>query len=105
MNAYKAVDQEKKVFPTDVVGSMFPLAFGIKTVEMTLQPGGKIPPHTTTDNVLFYVIEGTVIATASGEDKEVSAGTLIEVPGTGDHGMFNNTDSVAKVLVIKQKMQ
>ena len=103
MKSYKAIDQDKKQFPSGVEGSMFPLVFGIKTVEMNLEPGGRIPPHQTTDDVLFYIVEGTVIATASGEEKEVSAGTLIEVPGTGDHGMFNDNDTTAKVLVIKQK--
>ena len=102
MQLYKTEDNQKKVFPTDVVGSKFPLAFGIQCVEMTLQAGGSIPTHPKEGDALFYVISGEVTAIIGDEKAVVTAGTLIESPSDKVHGIQNHSNEIAKVLVIKQ---
>ncbi len=102
MNVYKTEDNKKKLFPTDVVGSMFPKALGIQCVEMTLQAGGSIPTHPKDSDALFYVMEGEVLVVVGDEEQTVQGGTLIESPIDKVHGIQNHSDSVAKVLVIKK---
>lgn len=102
MNVYKTEENQKKIFPTDVIGSKFPRALGIQCVEMTLQAGGSIPTHPKDSDALFYVIEGEVVAVIGDEEESVNAGTLIESPINLVHGIQNRSDSVAKVLVIKK---
>ena len=101
MQIYKTADNQKKIFPTDVVGSKFPLALGTQCVEMTLQPGGQIPTHPKDSDALFYVIEGTVTIIMGDEEASVTAGTLIESPADKAHGVQNHSNNIAKVLVIK----
>ena len=102
MQTYKTDDNQKKVFPTNVVGSRFPLALGLQCVEMTLQAGGSIPTHPKDSDALFYVIEGEVTVVIGEEEAVVQAGTLIESPAASAHGIQNHSASLAKVLVIKK---
>ncbi len=102
MNVYKSEDNNKKVFPTDVIGSMFPKTFGIQCVEMTLQAGGKIPTHHKDSDAIFYIISGEVVVIVGDEELLVSEGTLVESPTDVVHGIQNHSDSTAKVLVIKK---
>jgi mannose-6-phosphate isomerase-like protein (cupin superfamily) len=101
MNVYSTTDNDKKRFPTDVVGSKFPLALGVQCVEMTLQPSGSIPTHPKDSDALFYVVEGEVVVVIGDEEKSVTGGTLVESPKELVHGIQNRSNKIAKVLVIK----
>ncbi|GET29381.1 cupin domain-containing protein [Prolixibacter sp. SD074] len=70
-------------------------------MHMTLQPGEGLKPHTTPVDVTFYVLEGRPTVLIGEETKHFEEDTLIESPAHIVHSLLNESEQVARVLVIK----
>ncbi len=66
-----------------------------------LQPGQAVLPHTTPVNVSFYVLQGTLDIEIGDERMAVQADTLVESPASIPHAIYNQSDQLAGILVIK----
>jgi len=70
-------------------------------MHMTLKPGESLKPHKTPVDVTFYVIEGTPTVLVGEETQQFEAGTLIESPAFVVHSLSNESNEIARILVIK----
>jgi quercetin dioxygenase-like cupin family protein len=73
----------------------------VQVMHMTLQPGQSLKPHTTPVDVFFYILEGDVDVLVGDETVTVGKDNLVESPKDITHCLANNSDSVARVLVVK----
>jgi len=72
-----------------------------QVVMVTLQPGEALKLHVTPVDVFFYVLEGEGIVEIGGEQQTVARDTLIESPARIPHRLLNESDAVARFLVVK----
>ena len=70
-------------------------------VHITLQAGEKLKPHITPVDVFFYVLEGAPTIEIGEEKHAVAADHLVESPAKIKHCIYNETDQIARVLVVK----
>ncbi len=71
---------------------------------ITLQSGQEKSPHYHEKmGETFYVIEGTMTFVLKEKDFNALKGTAIRLEAFESHGLKNNTDSVAKLIFIKEK--
>ncbi len=68
---------------------------------ITLQPGEALKPHITPVDVFFFILEGTPHVLVGDEKLEVEANSLVESPKDIIHCLYNESDSVARILVVK----
>jgi quercetin dioxygenase-like cupin family protein len=68
-------------------------------VEGFYGPGGSPPPphHHPDQDERFEVLEGTLRTRVGGEDRELGAGEVIEIPRGTPHQMWNPHDEPARV--------
>jgi quercetin dioxygenase-like cupin family protein len=72
-----------------------------QVMHMTLQPGQSLKPHITPVDVFFYILEGDVDVLVGDETVIVGKDNLVESPKDIIHCLSNNSDSVARILVVK----
>jgi len=72
-----------------------------QVMHITLQPGQALKPHITPVDVFFYILEGTPDVLVGDEKIQVSADSLVESPKDIVHCLYNNSDSIARILVVK----
>lgn len=72
-----------------------------QVMHITLQPGEALKPHITPVDVFFYVLEGTPEIRVGEEIVIVEKDSLVESPKDIVHCLYNNSDCVARVLVVK----
>ena len=72
-----------------------------QAMHITLQPGQELKPHITPVDVFFFVIEGTPTVRVGDEMVEVPENALVESPKDIIHCLYNKTDKVARILVVK----
>jgi quercetin dioxygenase-like cupin family protein len=72
-----------------------------QVMHMTLQPGQALKPHITPVDVFFYILEGEVDVLVGEETVRVATDNLVESPKDIVHCLSNNTDVVARILVVK----
>lgn len=72
-------------------------------VHLNLKPGDEILPHSGEGDTFFFVIEGSGVATMNGETMEVNSNTLVKSEKGNLHGWKNNTDSILRILGIKER--
>jgi len=70
-------------------------------MHMKLHPGESLNPHKTPVDVAFYVLEGTPTIHIGDESISQVKDTLIESPADIVHYISNNSQKVARILVIK----
>ena len=70
-------------------------------VHITLEAGEKLKPHVTPVDVFFYVLEGEPTFEIGKERQTASADHLIESPAKVPHCIYNETDEIARILVVK----
>ena len=70
-------------------------------VHMYLEAGAKLPLHTTPVNVAFYILEGNPTIIIGDEEQSFAPDTIIDSPKNVPHGIINNSDKPARLLVIK----
>lgn len=72
-----------------------------QAVHITLKPGESLKPHITPVDVFFFVIEGKPEILIGKEKQEVEANSLIESPKDIPHCIYNNSENIARILVVK----
>jgi len=70
-------------------------------VVITLQPNESLKKHITPVDVFFYVLEGTGTVEIGDERASCTKDMLIESPARIPHRWINESDSVFRVLVVK----
>ena len=70
-------------------------------VHITLEAGEKLKPHSTPVDVFFYVLEGEPTFEIGKERATAAADYLIESPAKIPHCIYNETDQIARILVVK----
>ena len=72
-----------------------------QAVHLQINPGESLKPHITPVDVFFFVIEGTPDVLVGEEKRKVEVNSLVESPKDIVHCIYNNTDTVVRVLVVK----
>jgi quercetin dioxygenase-like cupin family protein len=72
-----------------------------QAVHITLQPGHGLKPHITPVDVFFYILEGSPTVLVGEEKVVVEQDSLVESPKNIVHSLYNETDHVARILVVK----
>ncbi|NOX46279.1 MAG: cupin domain-containing protein [Chlorobi bacterium] len=72
-----------------------------QAVHMQLNPGESLKPHITPVDVFFFVIEGTPDVLIGEEKKRIETNSLVESPMNIVHCIYNNTDAIVRILVVK----
>lgn len=72
-----------------------------QAMHITLQPGEALKPHITPVDVFFYILEGTPDVLVGDDKIQVEADSLVESPKNIVHCLYNNSTSVARILVVK----
>ena len=70
-------------------------------MHITLQPGEALKPHITPVDVFFYILEGSPEVLVGDEKIQVQADSLVESPKDVVHCLYNNSNAVARILVVK----
>ena len=73
----------------------------VVVTQITLQPGGAVKPHKAPVDAFFYVLEGSPSIEIEGETAATPAGTLIPSAAGRLHNIHNESDGVARFLVVK----
>lgn len=73
----------------------------VQVVHMLLKPGEQLKKHTTAVDVFFYVLEGKGIVEIGDEKQEVEKDMLIDSPKNIPHCLYNVSDGIFRVLVVK----
>lgn len=76
-----------------------------QAMHMTLQPGQSLKPHITPVDVFFYILEGTPDVRVGDETLTVEKDNLVESPKKIVHCISNNSDSIARILVVRAPKQ
>jgi quercetin dioxygenase-like cupin family protein len=72
-----------------------------QVMHISLQPQEALKPHITPVDVFFYILEGTVDVRVGDETISVEADNLVESPKDIVHNLSNNTNKLARILVVK----
>lgn len=72
-----------------------------QAVHITLKPGEALKPHITPVDVFFYVLEGRPDILVGEERANIGQDCLVESPKDVVHCLFNNSDTLARILVVK----
>ena len=72
-----------------------------QAVHITLKPGEALKPHITPVDVFFYILEGTPEVLVGDKRVTTEADNLIESPRDIPHCLYNNSESLARILVVK----
>ena len=70
-------------------------------IHMALNPGESLKSHVTPVDVVFYILEGEPIIEIGDEKEKVSADSIIESPADIPHCVYNESDTLARFLVVK----
>lgn len=72
-----------------------------QAVHITLHPGTGLKPHITPVDVFFYILEGSPTVMIGEERVVVERDSLVESPKNILHSLYNETDKLARILVVK----
>lgn len=101
MKITKYIDQEIKETPHKVDVRVMYDKESAQAVLIALKPGEHLKPHKTPVDVFFFVIQGNPTIHIGNESEKCEPDTLIESPVDIVHYLSNNSDSIAKILVVK----
>ena len=73
----------------------------ISTVHITLEPAESLKKHITPVDALFYVLEGNPTIEIGDEQQQAGPDTIIESPARIPHNIMNESESRARILVMK----
>ena len=73
-------------------------ADSLALVDMLLEPGGCVPPHTDSAEEVVLVLEGTVEAHVGDERGTLEAGGMVLIPAMARHSIRNVGDGTARML-------
>jgi len=72
-----------------------------RALQITLKPGEGLRPYKTSVNVLFFILEGVLTFNVGNECKECNVDTLVESPANTVHSISNDSNRLARILVVK----
>jgi len=72
-----------------------------QAMHITLQPVEALKPHITPVDVFFYILEGSPEVLIGEEKMQVQADCLVESPKDIVHCLYNNSNEIARILVVK----
>ncbi|OQX96687.1 MAG: cupin [Bacteroidetes bacterium 4572_128] len=72
-----------------------------QAIHLELASGESLIPHITAVDVFFYVLEGSPEILVGDEKRTVYADSLVESPKNIPHCISNNSDKIARILVVK----
>lgn len=72
-----------------------------QAMHIFLLPGQSLKPHITPVDVFFYILEGSPEVLVGKEKIQVEKDCLVESPKGIVHCIYNNSDAIARVLVVK----
>ncbi len=72
-----------------------------QAMHITLQASETLKPHITPVDVFFYILEGAVDVLVGNETITVAKDNLVESPKDIIHCLSNNSEAVARILVVK----
>ena len=72
-----------------------------QAIHITLKPGESLKPHITPVDVFFFIIEGTPEILVGKDKQTVTENSLIESPKDIPHCIYNNSEKIARILVVK----
>jgi mannose-6-phosphate isomerase-like protein (cupin superfamily) len=70
-----------------------------------LEPGESLKEHITPVDVFFYILEGTADVMVGDEIKSVETDCLVESPKDIKHCIYNKSDEIVRVMVVKAPKQ
>jgi quercetin dioxygenase-like cupin family protein len=70
-----------------------------------LEPGENLKEHITPVDVFFYILEGTADVMVGDETKSVETDCLVESPKNIKHCIYNNSNDIVRVMVVKVPKQ
>lgn len=70
-------------------------------IHMTLNPGESLLSHRTPVDVFFYVLAGEPTIEIGDEREKVTADSIVESPANIPHRVYNESETMAKFLVVK----
>jgi len=70
-------------------------------MHIILKKGESLKPHKTPVNVVFYILEGSPVVHIGEESKMFEKDYLIESPADVVHYITNESQEIARILVIK----
>ena len=72
-----------------------------QAIHITLKPGESLKPHITPVDVFFFIIEGTPEILVGKEKQTVTENSLVDSPKDTPHCIYNNSEKIARILVVK----
>lgn len=72
-----------------------------QVMHIKLQAGESLKPHLTPVDVVFYILEGNPTVHVGEESQVFEKDTLVESPADIKHYLSNESDAVARILVVK----
>lgn len=72
-----------------------------QAMHITLQPGESLKPHKTPVDVFFYILEGAPTVHIGDNSTVFTKDTLVESPKEIVHYLSNNSNEIARILVVK----
>jgi quercetin dioxygenase-like cupin family protein len=101
MNIIKYQEQQIKETPHKIdVREMYNKE-SAQAMLMALKPGESLKPHKTPVDVFFFVLQGKPTIHIGDESEVCEADTLIESPANIVHYISNESESLARILVVK----
>ncbi len=73
----------------------------VQVVHMLLKPGEQLIKHATAVDVFFYILQGKGIVEIGDEKLEVEQDMLIDSPKNIPHCLYNESNDIFRVLVVK----
>jgi mannose-6-phosphate isomerase-like protein (cupin superfamily) len=72
-----------------------------KVMHVTFQPGVAQSKHINNVSVLFYFLEGSGRIEVNSISTKIEEGIAVESPANSEHCIYNDSDTIMRVLVIK----
>lgn len=101
MKIVKVIDTQTKDTPHKVDVKNIYSHDNAEVMHITLMPGESLKPHITPVDVFFYILEGTPSVLIGEEKLAIEKDSLVESPKDVIHSLYNETNSVARILVVK----
>ena len=101
MKISKVTETPIKETPHKVDARMLYDKDSAQAIHIRLNPGESLKPHITPVDVFFFVIEGTPDVLVGEEKRKIEVNSLVESPKNIVHCIYNNSDTVVRVLVVK----
>ena len=101
MKIIKYQDQEVKSTPHMIDVREIYNKESAQAMLMALNPGEGLKPHKTPVDVFFFIVEGKPTIHIGDESEVCEAYSLIESPADIVHYISNDTNNLARILVVK----